>query len=392
MSYYLTCLENFVIKEKVLCESPLTFEATYTKEPVCPHCSSLKLHIKDTFIRSIRNIAINHKASKIRVRAHKYKCLECNKYFNTRFDGIKKYSRTSEKLKKSVYKLYNNGYTSQDIADELGIGYASVERYYQSIVRVKNKHIATMKIPKILGIDEHRFSKKVGFVTTFCDLQKHRIYDVVQGKSNADLQSFLLSLEERERVKVVCIDMNGAYKNIVKEYFPNAKIVSDRFHVVRLVNHHFSKLCKKIDELGLSYGRNGLMRLLITKQEKLSDKQKTKLEQYFSEQSAIKIIYHFIHELLDILRNKGQSKQETFDHIKKLLAKITELKKISFSEMQTLGKTLYRWREEVILMFRFSKNNGITEGFHRKMKLIQRRAYGFRNFENYRLRVRILCC
>lgn len=33
----------------------------------------------------------------------------------------------------------------------------------------------------------------------------------------------------------------------------------------------------------------------------------------------------------------------------------------------------------------------ITEGFHRKMKLIQRRAYGFRNFENYRLRIRVLC-
>ena len=35
--------------------------------------------------------------------------------------------------------------------------------------------------------------------------------------------------------------------------------------------------------------------------------------------------------------------------------------------------------------------DGITEGFHRKMKLIQRRAYGFRNFENYRLRVKVLC-
>ena len=42
-------------------------------------------------------------------------------------------------------------------------------------------------------------------------------------------------------------------------------------------------------------------------------------------------------------------------------------------------------------MFRFSKNNGITEGFHRKMKLIQRRAYGVLNFENYRLSVRVLC-
>jgi transposase len=42
-------------------------------------------------------------------------------------------------------------------------------------------------------------------------------------------------------------------------------------------------------------------------------------------------------------------------------------------------------------MFVFPYSNGITEGFHRKMKLIQRRAYGFRNFENYRLRVIVLC-
>ncbi len=42
-------------------------------------------------------------------------------------------------------------------------------------------------------------------------------------------------------------------------------------------------------------------------------------------------------------------------------------------------------------MWRFTKNNCITEGFHRKMKLIQRRAYGFRNFENYRLRVIAAC-
>ena len=75
-----------------------------------------------------------------------------------------------------------------------------------------------------------------------------------------------------------------------------------------------------------------------------------------------------------------------------LLDKIYQLRKIHFAPLRTLGKTLHNWREEVARMFRFTRNNGITEGFHRKMKLIQRRAYGFRNFENYRLRVRVLCC
>jgi transposase len=56
-----------------------------------------------------------------------------------------------------------------------------------------------------------------------------------------------------------------------------------------------------------------------------------------------------------------------------------------------LANTLKSWQEEIACMWRFTKNNGITEGFHRKMKLIQRRAYGFRNFNNYRLRVIAQC-
>ncbi len=42
-------------------------------------------------------------------------------------------------------------------------------------------------------------------------------------------------------------------------------------------------------------------------------------------------------------------------------------------------------------MWRFTRNNGITEGFHNKMALISRQAYGFRNFSNYRLRAKIMC-
>jgi transposase len=73
------------------------------------------------------------------------------------------------------------------------------------------------------------------------------------------------------------------------------------------------------------------------------------------------------------------------------LKMMSALKESAFKRLVTLGKTLYQWRDEVVRMWRFTKNNGITEGFHRKMKLIQRRAYGFRNFENYRLRVKVLC-
>jgi transposase len=56
-----------------------------------------------------------------------------------------------------------------------------------------------------------------------------------------------------------------------------------------------------------------------------------------------------------------------------------------------LGKSLWSWREEIVRMWRFTKNNGITEGFHNKMETISRQAFGFRDFQNYRLRVKVLC-
>jgi transposase len=59
--------------------------------------------------------------------------------------------------------------------------------------------------------------------------------------------------------------------------------------------------------------------------------------------------------------------------------------------METLADTLEKWSSEIACMWRFTKNNGITEGFHTKMEMIQRRTFGFKNFENYRLRVIVLC-
>jgi transposase len=98
-----------------------------------------------------------------------------------------------------------------------------------------------------------------------------------------------------------------------------------------------------------------------------------------------------MHALRELLNVKNQTRRRCRPLISKLLQAIEELKASGFPPLITLAQTLYSWREEIACMWRFTKNNGITEGFHRKMKLIQRRAYGFRNFQNYRLRVIALC-
>ena len=67
------------------------------------------------------------------------------------------------------------------------------------------------------------------------------------------------------------------------------------------------------------------------------------------------------------------------------------LKRSRFAPLVQLGTTLHAWRDEIARMWRFTKSTGITKGFHNKMEMISRRAFAFRNFENYRLRVRVLC-
>ena len=67
------------------------------------------------------------------------------------------------------------------------------------------------------------------------------------------------------------------------------------------------------------------------------------------------------------------------------------LDQLQDSPLRGLAKTLTSWLEPIVVMWRFSKSNGITEGFHNKMEMISRRAFGFRNFENYRLRVLTHC-
>jgi transposase len=62
-----------------------------------------------------------------------------------------------------------------------------------------------------------------------------------------------------------------------------------------------------------------------------------------------------------------------------------------FASLVALDNTLHSWREEIACIWRFTKSNGITVGFHTEMEVLKRQAYGFRNFNNYRLRVTVLC-
>lgn len=92
-----------------------------------------------------------------------------------------------------------------------------------------------------------------------------------------------------------------------------------------------------------------------------------------------------------MLLKKHKTLKQCQKLVPRFLRALAELGQSGPAQLVTLGDTLHAWSEEIVRMWRFTRNNGITEGFHRKMKLIQRRAYGFKSFQNYRLRVIAQC-
>jgi transposase len=143
-------------------------------------------------------------------------------------------------------------------------------------------------------------------------------------------------------------------------------------------------------EPNLRYNR-GLLSLVRRNPSNLSLDQNRKLNQYLQSNEVIKILYTKREELLSKLRLKCIGAYGFKRHVQEYLRIKDELKESPWLALKTLGETLESWTEEILRMWRFTKNNGMTEGFHNKMALITRRAYGFRNFQNYRMRVLALC-
>jgi transposase len=328
--------------------------------------------------------------SVLQLESRKWKCRECGRSFWERFPGVLPRKRATEPFRRSIYLKHWDGISRSRLSQREGIGGATVERWFEDFLKRAEAERKGAVCPQVLGIDEHFFTRRQGYATTFCDLRRHKIFDVVLGRSEAALESYLSKLQGKERVRVVCMDLSSGYRAIVQKHFPKARIVADRFHVIRLINHHFLACWREIDPVGAKH--RGLVSLMRRHRHNLKPEQKSKLEQYWEKFPAMGEIYRFKQKLCYLLLKKHRTRKQCGPLVSRFVEMIQQLREIGLAPLVQLGETLNAWSLEIATMWRFTRNNGITEGFHTKMEVLQRQAYGFRNFQNYRLRVKVMCC
>jgi len=337
----------------------------------------------------VRHENLGMRACVLEMEARKLQCRECQRHVRQRFPGIQPCQRSSEAYQKMIYRHHLDGTNRSRLGKREGIGAATVERYFRRGLERQFHQVHAANCPQVLGIDEHFFTRRKGFATTLCDLKNHKIYDVVLGRSELSLETYFQGLPGKEQVKVVCMDLATHYRSLVRKHFPKAKIVADRFHVIRLVNQHYLSCWRDLDPVASK--SRGLLSLMRRHRHNLKPEQRVRLQAYLNGYPALDPIYRFKQRLCYLLLKKHKNRKQCEKLIPRFLRALSDLDQSGFASLVQLGSTLRNWSEQIVAMWRFTKNNGITEGFHNKMETISRQAFGFRNFENYRLRVKVLC-
>jgi transposase len=236
---------------------------------------------------------------------------------------------------------------------------------------------------KRLGIDEISLRKgKQDFVLVLTNLDTAEVVDVLEKRTQDKLRARLAQLtqQERSQIEEVAIDMWEPYSNVCEELLPNADITVDRFHVAKAVNEELKKL-KNQEKKQHPEVIKGAHYPLLKNQENLTETQQEKLDQVYETCPTLKMA-HRLKECLRHIFEYPSTKEKAIQRFQKwsLIAQKEHL-------FPKFRKTLSNWMDKIANYFHQRTTSGMVEGINNKIKLIKRRAFGFRNFGNFRLRV-----
>lgn len=353
----------------------------------CLRCGSVNTVKSGRCTTTVHDQPVRDGAVWVRIHKHRIYCKDCKKIFVEPIDGIWPGRRSTQRFRKFIGQSCGRMNDMDTVSRFYSVshGFAYKVYYEQAAVKLR-EYKSAAAWPEVIGIDEHFFRRKRGiteFVTMITDLKKKRAFDMVLGKDHRSLEDQLKNIPGRENVKVVVIDMSSTYKSFVRKFFPNAKIVADKFHVMRLFTPHIMKCGKDI------HGHRKELRTrrkLLCSRIKLDYYVRCNIDHYLNDHDKLGELYRWKERLYALYRIKG------YDRARHAMEKLlNDMKQSTLEEVKKLLATFQRWKSEILKYFENGYTNGFTERINGTGKLVQRRAFGYRNFKNYKLRTLTAC-
>jgi transposase len=353
----------------------------------CSACGSRDVISRGHAERRFVTLPIGSRKTTVALPIPRVECRACGAVRQVRVpfaDPRRSYTKSFERY---VLEL-SRRMTIRDVAHHLDVGWDTVKDIQKRdlsrrYAKPKLKHLRAIAIDEIAVAKGHRY------LTVVMDLEGGAVVFVGDGKGADALKPFWKRLRPSgAKVQAVAMDMSAAYRGAVTTYLPEAKIVFDRFHVVKLSNEKLSDLRRALYREATEVQHKAVLKgtrwLLLKNAENLDagKDEKGKLEEALKLNQPLATAYYMKEDLRRFWEQPGRRFATTF-----LDGWIRRAEASGIKVLQQMAKALAAHRSGLLAYYDVMISSGPMEGTNNKIKTMKRQAYGFRDLEFFKLKI-----
>ena len=356
----------------------------------CPDCKSRDFKKRGTVTRQFKTLPIGKKEVFIELAVQRIECLHCQKVRQVKLDFAKEncsYTHSFERYAVDLCRLL----PISDVAKLLKVSWGTIKDIEKDYLK---KHFDKPKLKhlKRIAIDEIYLGKKTKYLTLVMDLVTGAVVYIGDGKGSDALKSFWKKLRiSKAKIEAVAMDMGKAYIKAVKENLPGIPVVFDHFHVIKLYNEKLTKLRRDLQRDAEESDKDvlkGTRWLLLKSSKKLctAKEEHEKLKNALRLNEPLSIAYYLKDDLGQIWKqnDKEEAAFLLWEWAKKSFVSGVKM-------LEKFGKMLVKHMDKILAYYDFNKmSSGPMEGTNNKIKTLQKRAYGYRDMEFFKLKVKAL--
>jgi len=363
------------------------FEVTviyHRGEATCPRCGKVTTKEHDSRPQRKKDRRLRDKVVFLTLMKRRFKCYCCGKVFTEPDEVFGTRRRSSYRFREHLGQEALHQ-TVRRTAQKEKVGEGLVRRCVAEEIGRRLGVRETGQTPEFMGIDEFSVRGRRLYHTAICNLVEREVMEVVEGQGRVRVEEYLDSLPEPERVKGVAMDMHEPFRQAVQMCLPQAKVVVDKFHLIRHINKAMDEVRSRLQGGNRRGKRRDLFKsryTLLKGAERLAGWEKERLDELF----------YYYPELGRAWMLKegfrawyGEEDRMRAEERLELLEE--RIKGDCLPEFKELLHTLTNWREEILNYFDYRITNGFVEGKNNRIKTIKRMAYGYRSMDNFRMRI-----
>ena len=363
------------------------FEVTvrYRRDKVgCPSCGSIMVRKHESTFQRKKDRKLRDKIVVLTLEKRRFRCLFCGKVFTEPDEVFGTRRRSSYRFREYLGQEALHQTVRRTAQKEM-VGEGLVRRCVAAEIGRRLEANGAKGTPEFMGLDEFSVRGRRLYHTAICNLVEGEVMEVVEGQGQQKVKEYLDKLTEPEKVKAVAMDMHEPFRQAIQMCLPYAKVVADKFHLIRHINGALDKVRSRLQGGSRSGKRKDLFKsryTLLKGAERLADWERARLNQLFYRYPELKKAWIFKESFRTWYKETDRSRAE--EMLELLEGKIASG---SLYEFKELLHTFANWREEILNYFDYRITNGFVEGKNNRIKTIKRMAYGYRNMDNFRMRI-----